>query len=1060
MSTYTLFGKEVSFSKAADRYFYIIKAFESAVEGASNEFKSCYNNAGNISNVLDRYMKAVYSITKDWAIDPLYATLKKAEIFDVSEDTFEEACWDLESAEPYYDCIADKYNEIVGDLSDAKQYRALRKASRSRYGWRSSTDWGDITNAAITAGTLNAMSGIGHSIVNGIGNLGSSISAAASKKSLYNNEKTLDILDKGVRECVKNIYLLYMDFVNEYKENEGEEIWYDGSAYDSEKADTLLKNSGEVEGKEKELLYRAFSVCPYHYNVSASIFLKYEEERKNIFQIAKKYKNDLTPMLKWVIKFMYTEDAQKSEEKAQEAKAKIKDFMKEYGVTEDETLDQIEYDCLVRLCNPYKSSVPGENQSLLDAIVAYDATDDNKSIVIEEFRIWELAKKYDVELDDDEKEEIVATFIERAKNEKKLDKQTILEKVMFIMEGLELKDSEAQDDFEYDILDEFASQYDKLSVGEAENIVAQIKACYISDKVKRKYVYDKDIWELFEYYNIEIKNEEHIDVLYRQYVKLMSRHKDISDEDIKKSLYPIVVALVSAEGNSEVLYKPKSDIYLKKQIATSIKEHLVKAEIHGHQETKYTEIGLFFNSEHVREETLWVYDDPGFKCLWNELVVQLPEENDYAKDIILIYSHRIDDQKRMYTFLTHESIYGNKEGSSITCAPIHTYDYTNQYGHINFKNGKSLLDAFSVKGRSNPECDRIVDAISNTISVVNEQVALKETRVGQLKAYYELAKKVVLGDCSYNSLDNYSLNSAEKNINTTRTASACTTKFPNKEEKSQETKPVASAMESTSSVSPRTTNIVKRENETQVINNFASTHEKPNATVTSKLESCTGSIDKMKPLNQQLTALLTIYGNIVAVRTFLPGTAPFEKKIVKAIAAYAPISSSETPLLMEDFTVFGSAKEGFVWTNEKVYIKDTLEPKVSFPIQDVKAVRYTERSSSLYYVELVTTTKAHKISMRSTAAEAKKTAEFYNDVLKLVMEANKSNTKNINVTTSVENQSTGEKWLCQCGATNSGRFCPNCGNSKNTGISLWTCACGALNKGKFCPKCGSPQKEE
>ena len=123
-------------------------------------------------------------------------------------------------------------------------------------------------------------------------------------------------------------------------------------------------------------------------------------------------------------------------------------------------------------------------------------------------------------------------------------------------------------------------------------------------------------------------------------------------------------------------------------------------------------------------------------------------------------------------------------------------------------------------------------------------------------------------------------------------------------------------------------------------------------------------------------------------------------------------------------------------------------------------VRYTERSSSLYYVELVTTTKAHKISMRSTAAEAKKTAEFYNDVLKLVTESNKSNTKNINVTTSVENQSTGEKWLCQCGATNSGRFCPNCGSSKDTGVSLWMCTCGSLNKGKFCPQCGSPKKEE
>ena len=116
---------------------------------------------------------------------------------------------------------------------------------------------------------------------------------------------------------------------------------------------------------------------------------------------------------------------------------------------------------------------------------------------------------------------------------------------------------------------------------------------------------------------------------------------------------------------------------------------------------------------------------------------------------------------------------------------------------------------------------------------------------------------------------------------------------------------------------------------------------------------------------------------------YSPLTAAFEKKIKKAIAAYAPISSTETPMLMEDFTLFGSAKEGFVWTNEKIYIKEMFEPKVSFSFYDVKEVRCTEKSNALYYIELVTAGKAYTISMRSTAADAQKTTEFYNDVLML-----------------------------------------------------------------------------
>ncbi len=46
-------------------------------------------------------------------------------------------------------------------------------------------------------------------------------------------------------------------------------------------------------------------------------------------------------------------------------------------------------------------------------------------------------------------------------------------------------------------------------------------------------------------------------------------------------------------------------------------------------------------------------------------------------------------------------------------------------------------------------------------------------------------------------------------------------------------------------------------------------------------------------------------------------------------------------------------------------------------------------------------------------------------------------------------------WKCACGATNSGKFCTECGASKPAEAEGWTCACGAVNKGKFCPECGA-----
>lgn len=49
-------------------------------------------------------------------------------------------------------------------------------------------------------------------------------------------------------------------------------------------------------------------------------------------------------------------------------------------------------------------------------------------------------------------------------------------------------------------------------------------------------------------------------------------------------------------------------------------------------------------------------------------------------------------------------------------------------------------------------------------------------------------------------------------------------------------------------------------------------------------------------------------------------------------------------------------------------------------------------------------------------------------------------------------QTTG--WKCSCGATATGKFCPECGSPKPAD-EFWTCSCGAKNKGKFCSDCGA-----
>lgn len=51
-------------------------------------------------------------------------------------------------------------------------------------------------------------------------------------------------------------------------------------------------------------------------------------------------------------------------------------------------------------------------------------------------------------------------------------------------------------------------------------------------------------------------------------------------------------------------------------------------------------------------------------------------------------------------------------------------------------------------------------------------------------------------------------------------------------------------------------------------------------------------------------------------------------------------------------------------------------------------------------------------------------------------------------------------WVCECGTTNEGKFCMNCGKPQPApqpapSANGWTCTCGTVNQGKFCMNCGT-----
>lgn len=83
--------------------------------------------------------------------------------------------------------VEDEYLEIIEDQAAAAEYRQARKDARGRWQGGGFGIEGAV-KGAVTAGAANMASGAAHSLVNAIGNAGSSIVASQKKKQMYDKE--------------------------------------------------------------------------------------------------------------------------------------------------------------------------------------------------------------------------------------------------------------------------------------------------------------------------------------------------------------------------------------------------------------------------------------------------------------------------------------------------------------------------------------------------------------------------------------------------------------------------------------------------------------------------------------------------------------------------------------------------------------------------------------------------------------------------------------------------------------------------------------------------------
>ena len=375
----TLFGRQIAFDDASERFIDIQYDIFQTVQEAQRRFTAWYSGCKEIETVLHGYSQFVKTTVRELAFQPLYKSLVQCGIYDLAKDIYWQRCADFSESEDALRFIKQNYDTIIGLKEADIERRAVRKASRGRWQGGGFGLKGTV-KGAVMAGSLNLLSGAAHSAFNAVGNAASSAAASSAKHKLYARSETQETLFNGLTEDILNFFGEHLDVITEHKPD------YIACNFDVDRADALFENAKNIPNKREELLVQSFTLYPWNRELLKYIFVNYPGERRTISSVAYRFHVDLSDTFELLLAREYTEEDRQSEEAAQRAKARICAIMREYNIASSPTLDRLENDCLARICNGYESADKETCFSMKRTIQDYDAQDANKTPYLEKLQ--------------------------------------------------------------------------------------------------------------------------------------------------------------------------------------------------------------------------------------------------------------------------------------------------------------------------------------------------------------------------------------------------------------------------------------------------------------------------------------------------------------------------------------------------------------------------------------------------------------------------------------------------------------------------------------------------
>ena len=515
MAQFILFEQNFTIPDPYIRDYKMNERSHAAAMNAKNEFYNWYKKRSGIEDVLKNYTDIAVSMVEKYAFSPLFNSLSSFEIYDISDDRYISQCVDCSKIDNAFEMILSELEKIIDDQNEMKQYRATRKAYRGRMVGGGFGLSGAI-KGAVQAGAINATTGMAHSAVNAIGNMGSSIAASSKKSSLYKNNQTKDVLAAGICLSILSTFENHKELINKYSKR------YFEDGFDEDKAKALFENAMRISDKREMLLVDSVANYPGE-NTLAYIFKNYKSERKNVYAIGEVFGLDFGKYVEEAFAILYTDEAKMSPQKVEAIKQEILAEMKEYGIGSSATLNQINYDELIRIAKKYVSANEEENIQLhLNEFNEYDAPVQLKKQVVQEKGIWQLASKYAVVFTGEEIELVLKRYYTEEAQKGEQEAQSTKKKIVEIMNVLGVQTSTTFDRLEKDCIARICEnlvEADEETCNQMRDKVMQYDALeknkkeYL-DKIQKQIeaIWTKEDGEIFDnvYLNTDIYNQNEI----------------------------------------------------------------------------------------------------------------------------------------------------------------------------------------------------------------------------------------------------------------------------------------------------------------------------------------------------------------------------------------------------------------------------------------------------------------------------------------------------------------------------------------------------------------------